>query len=148
MLGKQDVCHVKSINKLYAFHLLFFPKRLLRDLRTIRLRPVQVYLRGRFETLFTPWVEHFCGDIQSLAVIAESPFLGIQRGDKCSPVVQCYFLVVTMASKLYCLFHLVFILLICYLQCSYQIQMHIEFNNKNQIRAFYRPTQRRIQGNF
>ena len=86
---------MKSISKLHAFHLLllyafqllFFPKRLLNDMRTIRLRPVSVYLRGRFGTLFTPGVEHFCGGLWSLTVIAGSSFLGFERGDKCSSVV-------------------------------------------------------------
>ena len=55
----------------------FFPKRLRIYLRTIRLRPVCVYLWGRFGTLFTPGVEQFCGDIWSLTVIVESSFLGI-----------------------------------------------------------------------
>ena len=31
---------------------------------------------------------------------------------------------------------------------NYTIQMHVEFNSKDQTRAFYRPTQRRIQENF
>ena len=53
-----------------------------------------------------------------------------------------------MVKKVYCLFHLLFILLICYVHCYYTIQMHVEFNSKDQTRAFYRPTHRRIQGNF
>ena len=79
-----------------CFSSLFFPKRLLSNLRTFYLCPVWVYLRGRFGTLFTPGVEHFCGDILSSTAIAESSFLGVQQGDKCSSVVQCYFLGVTM----------------------------------------------------
>ena len=38
-----------------------------------------------------------------------------------------------MAGKVYCSFHLVFLLLICYLQCYYTIQMHVEFDSKDQM---------------
>ena len=82
MLRKYGVCRVKGRKKLYAFHLLcfyafhlvFFLKRLLSNLSTFRLRPVWVYFRGRFGTLFTPGVKRFYGDIQSSIVIGESSF--------------------------------------------------------------------------
>ena len=49
-----------------------------------------------------------------------------------------------MASKVYCSFHLVFTLLICYLHCFYTIQMHVEVNSMDQLHAFYQSIQRRI----
>ena len=50
-----------------------------------------------------------------------------------------------MSWKVYCLFPLVFTLLICYLHCYCTIQIHVEFNSMDQLHAFYRSTQRQIQ---
>ena len=54
----------------------------------------------------------------------------------------------TIAWKVYCLFYLVFILLICYLHWHYTIQMHVKFNIMDELHVFYRSTQRRIQDTF
>ena len=51
-----------------------------------------------------------------------------------------------MVWKVYCLFHLIHIANL--LHCYYTIQMHVEFDSKDQVRAFYRPTLRRIQETF
>ena len=59
----QNKMYVAWKNKLYAFQLLFFRRRLLGDLCMFYLCPVWRYLRSRFGTLFAPGVEHFCGDI-------------------------------------------------------------------------------------
>ena len=64
---------MKSINKLYAFHLFFFPGRLLSDLRTFRLRPVWSYLRDGFGTLCTPGVEHFVMIVRNRLLLQKVP---------------------------------------------------------------------------
>ena len=58
---KQTICFSPGV--FICFSPVVYPKRLLSDLRTFRLPPVWGYLRDRFGTLFTPGVEHFCGDI-------------------------------------------------------------------------------------
>ena len=83
------------------------------------------------------WGRAFCGDSHQLL----SQKVGFWRGDEC-PSVVCYFLRVPMTWKVYCLFHLVFILLICYWHCYYTIQMHVEDNSLYQLHAFYWSTQR------
>ena len=42
----------------------------------------------------------------------------------------------TIAWKVYCLFYLVFMLLICYLHWHYTIQMHVKFNIMDELHVF------------
>ena len=133
---------MKSINKLYAFHLLFLYAFL----------PVVFFL----SVFGSPCVRSVCvlsvfisgADLGPYSLLGGAILWWYLVVDcYCRKFLLWYFLVLTMVWKLYCLFRLVFILLICYLHCYYTIQMHVEFNNKDQIRSFYRPNQRWIQGN-
>ena len=122
----------------------FFPERLLSELRTFRLRPVWGYLRGGFGTLNTPgwsilWWQlvidcYLRGFLLGCLAGWWMLLCGLILFLRCHNGVRKYILC----------FHLVFMLLICYLHCYYTIQMHVEFNSMDQPHAFYRSTQRRI----
>ena len=102
------------------FTCCFFPERLLSDLHTFRMCPLWGYLRGGFGTLYTPGVEHFVVIVSYRLLLQKVPswvFGGVMNAS-----LWCYFLGVTMK-----LFHLVFILLICYLHCYYRIIGDFDF---------------------
>ena len=122
------------------FSCYFFTERLLNDMRTFRLRPVWGYLRGGFGTLYTPGVEYFV--VIVIDCYRRKFLIGCLAGWW---MLLCGLII---AWKVYCLFYLVFILLICYLHWHYTIQMHVKFNIMDELHVFYRSTQRRIQDTF
>ena len=125
------------------FTCCFFPEHLLSDVHTLSLHPAWGYLTGRFVTLYTPGVEHFV--VIVISCHHRKFLLGCLAGWW---VLLSYFIGVTMAWKVYCLLHLISILLICYLYCHYTIQMHVEFNSIAQLHAFYQSTQWQIKDTF
>ena len=96
---------------------------------------VQGYLNGGFGTLYTPEVELFVMIASHWLFLQKAPSWVFGRV-KWASVVLYYFWSVTMAWKVYCLFHLISSLLILCLHCYYIIQL-TWFHQCTKIRVFF-----------